>query len=302
MCIRTAHPRRLFLLLAFASLVLSSCGGQPPPEDPSLAGPQDPEAASNDNRLTIALLGRDSPGVVSLVVSLTSVEVHREADDPALPGEWVLLTDVPQEIDVLTLTGGLEALLVDSSLNLGTYDKIRLKFGGAWITVLDATYEMDLIAGRTIEHPLEYLEMDRKTRTILQLDFDPLQSVRLLEDGTFLLQPALSVVEWSQVGSLSGTVFPPGIGTEVSAYRMDNRKLIATAVADAEGAYSIPRLRAATDDGVPILYALSATAEGYSGQIYTDVAVVPGVDSTGYDFWLVPPSDDETTTDSFRLR
>ena len=73
MCARTAHPGRLFLSLVFASLLLSSCGGQPPPDDPTLGANEGSKAKANHNRLTIALVGRYSPGVASLVVSLTSV-------------------------------------------------------------------------------------------------------------------------------------------------------------------------------------------------------------------------------------
>ena len=244
--------------------------------------------------IQMTLVGRQAPGIDALDVTVEGIDLLRNAQSSSDPDGWVLLTDEVRTYDILQLIDGQMAILADMPFEPGAYDKIRIRFNAATITVYGLVYDMQLVGGgQSIEIPLSDLIVEDGQVTEVGLDFDPVQSVKVLGNGSFQLNPELNLVDYDLYGALWGRVGPLGIGARVAAYRAANGKLVAAAEVREDGTYLIPRLRSVDEAGNPILYNIEATADGYPSQAYTDVQVFPGEENGGFDFLLIwDPSDD----------
>lgn len=206
----------VFLAGATALLSLGACGGSSPEgfeETPDPFG-------------TITLAVTDSPvdEAAKVVVEFTGVEIKASNDEQPEVFDF----DDARQIDLLALDGGGSAiLLADESLPAGEYEWIRLKVN-AGQDASDSYIELD----DGSQHPLfipsgnetglklvEGFTVDAGGGVDFTIDFDLRRSVIRPPGlgGTYLLKPALRLVNNFAVGAIEGEVAAAIVTTDCSA-------------------------------------------------------------------------------------
>jgi hypothetical protein len=186
-------------ILIFSMAGLAACGGS--------------ASSGGDKTGFIAIGITDAPvdDVSAVVVEFTGVTLK-----PASGDEIVVTFDAPKTFDLLTLTGGLTAeLLQETEVPVGEYNWIRLAVNAEFDTVFDS-YAMTptgqvelrvpsggnsglkLVSGFTVTQ-------DQSTNLVIDWDLRKALSDPLGQPG-FHLRPALRVTDLSAYGTLTGTV------------------------------------------------------------------------------------------------
>ena len=188
------YVNNIFLLLLAAAL--AACNGS--------------SSSGGNGALTLAVADTPIDSATHVTVVFTGVEVQ-PADsmgDGGKPLEFDFST--PKTVDLLDQQQGRSAVLLDGvSLAAGDYAWIRLKIdaGQSSITLTDGSV-----------HPLRIPSGDQTglklvsgfavaagNTTSFTVDFNLRQAV-VLASGTYMLKPALRIVDSLQVGTLAGSV------------------------------------------------------------------------------------------------
>ena len=188
------YVNNIFLLLLAAAL--AACNGS--------------SSSGGNGALTLAVADTPIDSATHVTVVFTGVEVQ-PADgmgDNGKPLEFDFST--PKTVDLLDQQQGRSAVLLDGvSLAAGDYAWIRLKIdvGQSSITLTDGSV-----------HPLRIPSGDQTglklvsgfavaagNTTSFTVDFNLRQAV-VLASGTYMLKPALRIVDNLQVGTLAGSV------------------------------------------------------------------------------------------------
>ena len=195
---------------------------------------------------TLILYLTDAPGEFS-EVNITFSEVSVKSGDT-----WITVSEQEQTFDLLSLTGGLTALMGEEALEPGEYGQIRLLISSAEVVIGEdpdkITYPLQIPSGSasglkigkgfTIEDG-EILE--------LVIDFDAARSIHKLgSNDIYQLKPVLRLVAAEQSGAITGEVVSePRSG--LTAYAIAGSETVAsTAVDETSGEFKLAFLPADT--------------------------------------------------------
>jgi len=238
---------------------------------------------------TVRLLLTDAPApaIASATVWISRAEL--------VPGDngGVLVTDTPQQFDLLALQGGVTALLGTATIPVGDYAQLRLIVDSARIVLAPGTTFADGSSERVLTVPSGMQTGIKVTfagplhvapgETDLVADFDVSRSfVFQGPPGAPLgahFNPVIHATAMDVAGSISGTSLP--IAARGKLFAIAGLDTVATTFADTlTGAYTLHFLPPGT-------YTVADSAVGF--QVATQAAVVgPGQHVTGVDFTLVP--------------
>lgn len=278
-----------FWLPAIALLVAVGCGD------------------SDDSTGRMRILLSDAPFAFDLLesamVTIDRVEVHivgeDVGDDPENSG-WEVVSTEERRLNLLDLTNGVTATLVDTEVPVGRLTQIRLHVREASVTLTDGrTFDLDIPSGDRSGikiFPDPDIVVAGALTTELLLDFDvsrsfhpiPASARQAEEIREFFFRPSVRCANLSETGTLSGQVLDnagtPGIasddtpiqGAAVVAYR--NGEDVATTATAADGRYVLPGL-------LPGAVSLEASANGFT-TASRSATVVVGNDVGGNDFRL----------------
>ncbi len=279
-------PRFLALGLVLGLLFAAGCGDD-----------------AETGRLRIAL--GDAPFPFDLLdstqVVIDRVEVHLVARDADASG-WHVLSTEEYEVDLLELTNGVTAPLVDTEIPVGTINQIRLRVREASVTLTDGrTFVLDIPSGDRSGikiFPQPDIEVVGALTTELLLDFDVSRSFHPIPNGAtqaveireFFFRPSIHCANVSETGSLSGFVWSnagtPGNADDdtpienAAVVARRNGEEVTTTVTAADGHYVLRGL-------LPGEYTLEASASGFVAASREARAVVAN-DIDGNDFRLAP--------------
>jgi uncharacterized protein DUF4382 len=209
-------------------------------------------------------------------------------------GAHFVITDQDQSYDLLTLQGGVSALLGTATIPTGSYEQMRLVVDSAQITLVPGlTFASgDTSASlRTPSAQQSGIKVNFSSpltitqgQTVLVADFDVCQSFVFTGPSAaptgVLFKPVIHAIVTDVAGSISGTVAPDT--ARATVYGILNGDTVATATADTlTGAYTLPWL-------VPGTYDVGAKAAGFQSATVTGVVVGNAQHVTGVDFTLVP--------------
>ena len=191
--------RRTSALAILAALAMGGCG--------------DGDSGPGEGSLTLAVVDAPVDGATAVVVEFTGVEL-KPASGPAFSIDFM----TPMEIDLIGTQGGNAAMLLDNEIvPAGPYNWIRLKVN-ANLGVMDSYIEFPgeqfpLYIPSGAETGLKLVRgftMPQGGAADFTIDFDLRKSVVLPPGlgGSYILRPALRLVDNAQVGTLAGTVFP----------------------------------------------------------------------------------------------
>lgn len=228
-----------------------------------------------------------APAIASATVWISRAEL--------VPGDAgpVLVTDTPQQYDLLALQGGVTALLGTATIPTGDYAQLRLIVDSAHITLAPGVTFADGSNDAVLKVP-SGMQTGIKVNfagplhvapgeTDLVADFDVARSfVFQGPPGAPIgahFQPVIHATVMDVAGSISGTSLPVAARGRLLAIL--GTDTVAQTFADTlTGAYALFFLPAGT-------YTVADTAVGYQ-KATQSVVVGPGQHVTGVDFTLVP--------------
>lgn len=247
----------------------------------------DDSAGTDNDKARVAIKLTDAPGDYEHVfVEVEDVMIKTTAEGSDEEG-WVSLEGVNTGvIDLLSLTGGVTELLIDTQLEAGYLHQIRLVLGDAnTIVVKNAEGEEQEFALKTPSAEQSGLkvmvgeELEAGEDYTFILDFDVDKSVVRTGNGGYNLKPVIRMAVEENSGSIVGSVHPT---TEQVLITVQNAAVNASAYTDANGNFQVHGLPAGT-------YKVTATPAAGSGlniATVTNVTVGGGETITLDDLFL----------------
>lgn len=244
-----------------------------------------------DGKLIIKLI--DGPFPTDLVaeanVTISSILVRNVDENAGSP--FLTLTEEEMSFNLLDLTNGVTATLVDKQIPAGTYDQIRMIVSEANIVLKDQTiYDLKIPSGeqtgiKIMLDPLVVIAEDLGAEIILDFDVSRSFVVQGNPDTPagikgFIFKPVVRSANKDVTGSLSGKVTDTEEvaleGVQISVF--SGAELVSTTFTTEEGKYKILGL-------LPGTYIVTAEHLGYVSVTVEDVEIEKGED-TEVDFEL----------------
>lgn len=238
---------------------------------------------------TVRLLLTDAPApaIASATVWISRAELVPGGSGP------VLVTDTPQQFDLLALQGGVTALLGTATIPVGDYSQLRLIVDSARIVLAPGTTFSDGSSDRVLVVP-SGMETGIKVNfagplhvapgeTDVVADFDVSRSFIFLGSSGApsgaMFKPVIHASATDVAGSISGTSLP--VAARGTLFAIMGTDTVAQAFADTlTGTYALLFLPPGT-------YTVADTAVGFQ-KATQSVVVGAGQHVTGVDFTLVP--------------
>lgn len=168
-------------------------------------GSDDP-ARPDDGEGRVVMYLADAPADVftEVNVELESVEIYSEQNG------WVEVRSEAAIYNLLELTNGTMAVVVDMNVEADTYTLIRVHIGGESNIVVDGSMvDVSLSSGFQGGVELDHhIEIQSGATAEILLDFDAHHSVSGSLTGGFTLEPVIRVQSMDDAGDISGEVVP----------------------------------------------------------------------------------------------
>ncbi len=240
---------------------------------------------STTGKLKIQLT--DAPFPTDLVaeanVTITKIEARRVNENGEEEGNpFITLSEEEMSFNLLDLTNGVTAGLVDLEIEAGSYDLVRLYVSEASIKLSDETvHSLKVPSGAQTGIKIfidPEIEVAGGLTTDLLLDFDVSKSFKLQGNidspagiKGFIFTPVIKASNLSTTGSLTGNVTDTEElvidGAQVSIIAADT--VYTTSFADENGDYTIIGVDAGT-------YNIEYSKEGYQTTTIENVGIVAG--------------------------
>ncbi|PWN05716.1 DUF4382 domain-containing protein [Rhodohalobacter mucosus] len=221
---------------------------------------------NSDEPGTMRVFLTDAPAdYESVVIDIREIRIHKNEDavmeedsdsdgdndgeDQESDGEWIIISDEPQKVDLLQLTNGITEFLGETELEAGTYSQMRLILGDEnEITVDGATKKLTTPSAQQSGLKLNiHAEVESNAVYTLLLDFDASRSiVKAGNSGKYLLKPVIKTVDLARTGAIAGTVEPADAMPWV--YAIADEDTLAGTRADELGEYLMIGLLSGTYD------------------------------------------------------
>ncbi len=144
----------------------------------------------------------------SVVLTFMRLEIHKKGSAADL--DWRVVTQQISRYDVLLLHNGVNAILVDTDVPVGTYDQVRIIFGPCEVNVNGATQQVAIPAAIANGFMLNYEFVVEQGKLFqLTFDVDPGRSIKSPTPGEYDLTPVFRVQATSLSGSIAGSVLGP---------------------------------------------------------------------------------------------
>ena len=189
------HRAVQILAAAALAVALVGCGGG----GCSSSGSGGPGTVLETSRLMLRMTDSPDPAFLAASVTISKIEVNRE-------GAWVLVTDVPQTIDLLDIAINGK-VIGDILVPAGSFTQIRIYVSKAAIT--DATGDHDVklsSVSNGIKVNLDFVVDLNKTTEIL-IDFNSHHAIVKETGNTYMLRSVVQAITAADSGTLVGTVF-----------------------------------------------------------------------------------------------
>jgi len=243
------------LIAGLLSLLLVGCSESP-------SGP------SAQGKIRVYLT--DAPADFEAVnVPISEVSVHFVATGEE-EGEWIVITDEPQEYNLLELAAGNKAILGKRDLKPGLYTQIRLKVESAEVKVDGSDYTLEVPSGaRTGIKLVHQFTIEEDKLYEILLDFDAGRSVVETGNGRYLLTPTIRAIPIVISGTISGKVLPLDAEAFISVYT-STFDTVSTAFADpSDGTFLVNAIPEGT-----YLVGIDDRSGKYSSKVLENIEVI----------------------------
>jgi len=195
-------PQKLFapflMALSLAVMLWANCS------DNDSTSPNE-----DDGPGILKVLLTDAPAEYdSVKVTFSQIAVHRgdttSTGADSSGGEWIIIDNGEQTYDLLTLSGGVTALMGEAELEAGHYTQLRLILTGAEVVVDSVSYPLTVPSG-TLKF-VNGFDISADEPVTLIIDFDAAKSINQTGNGTYKLKPVIRVLQGDECGSIGGMV------------------------------------------------------------------------------------------------
>lgn len=280
---------KMSFILLLAPFNLAACG--PSPLDPATVSDTPHPAFS---RLRVVIHDAPSTDVDEVWVVFDQVSVHHEAHG------WKTVVSAAQQVELLSLQGGVVEELGLADLEPGSYSQIRLHVADAWVVVDGERKPLDVPSG--FESGLKLIhgfEMPECGVVTLSLDWDV--GAHLIHNSHgYKLRPTMSVVSTTDesscrsCGSVMGNLCDSGdIGLDGSMPASGD-SLVSTGWEPTVSVTSISNIT--YSDGLAHDGALSLRTYGHNGAGVEQS--LPGVESFATEIWY---RTEQTAADGIKV-
>ncbi len=282
----------VFLTIITGTILMLSCSQN---DDGNMPG--------NIGKGTVNLYLTDAPFPFELVsktmVTIDKVEIRKQESDTA-EANFIVLTDEPIEIDLLSLSNGITEQLASAELEAGTYDMIRMHVTDSKVILNDESqFDLKIPSGSSsglkikIDPSIEI--SDGQTADVL-LDFDVSKSFVVKGNWKggmikgFNFKPVVRCVLLGMAGRIEGTVTDTtstalenaSVKVWMPADGMENDSLITSSFTNADGKYQVIGILAGE-------YYMTTELDSFMTDTVWNVNVTEG-GATNVDFELTPGS------------
>ena len=208
--------------------------------------------------------------------------------------QLIILTEEEFEFNLLELTNGLTANLVDIEIPVGAYDQIRLRVTESDVKLTDErVFDLKIPSGQQSGIKVNLstpINIEAESENSILLDFDVSRSFVVQGNPDtpagikgFIFKPVIKASNLSETGTLSGEVTDASSsfaleGVQISVYAADT--LNTTTFSDENGEYTVLGL-------TPGEYELQAEYDGYLASDLIITTIMKGELSSA-DFSLTP--------------
>jgi len=200
---------------------------------------------SDEGNARVQVWLTDAPGDFQEVnIDLKAVEVHvGDGDDDA---GWKSLPVNAGVYNLLELTNGLDTLLGEIAIPVGSISQIRLKLGrDNTLKINDKVFPLNVPSGQQSGLKLQVHQTLAADITYkILLDFDVARSVLLTGSGQYKLKPVIRTIPEAQDGAIKGVVSP--VTATPAVYAIKETDTLAAAYTDATGHFLLRGLEAGT--------------------------------------------------------
>ncbi len=202
--------------------------------------------------INVKLLDGPITGYKEINLNIQKVEIAGESG-------WITLGEPKQTFDLLSLTGGVSATLVDGkTIPAGHYTQMRLVLGSGNTIMLADNTIVDLKVPSGMQSGIKLLvnfDVQPGTTKDVVIDFVAAHSIQVVQTGAsakYILRPTIHVVtDFLATGSISGKFTDgsgaPLAGAEVTAQVLnspDNPGVVRMTNTGADGSYTLDLLPA----------------------------------------------------------
>jgi len=251
------------------------------------------------SKLTVYLT--DAPFPIDLVsktiVNIDKIEIRKQAADSS-NADFIVLSEDPIQVDLLSLSNGLTEQLASVELDSGTYDMIRMHVTDSKVILKDNTeFDLKIPSGSSSGLKVKIdpsIEVSSGQIIDVLLDFDVSKS--FVAKGNwkggklngFNFKPVVRGILLGMAGQIEGTVTETtGTALEKAAVKVwlptneaENDSLITSSFTDSEGKYKVIGILSGT-------YYLTTELDSFQTDTVWNVNVTQG-QSTTVDVQLVP--------------
>jgi hypothetical protein len=233
---------------------------------------------------TLSIRITDAPFPIDLVeeanVTINKIEVRKKGDGEDDGSPFMVISEEVQNFNLLELSNGVTASLVEIDIPVGSYDLIRLYVDAASVVLKDGTeYDLEIPSGAQtgikcfVKPPFE---VAGGLTTDLLLDFDVSKS--FVVQGTppddiqgFHFKPVIRVTNLSTAGRITGTVLDSEYAPapDVFLSLIDADTTFTSTFSDENGYYALIGIPSGT-------YDLKVEEEGYKTDTIFGINVVAG--------------------------
>ena len=203
----------MLLLLVFMTACAPVPGETTPPPAPAQAPAPSPTpeptpaSASDVPWGMIEVRATDPPpaDVISAVVYLTEIEVHRAAGNVSSDnttsdnatsddtGGWITVIDVATSFDLMEVVDGVEAILGSANVTAGKYTQIRMTVDRVEVVTTDGDNVTAEVPGSKLKIVRPF-DIGGGETTVLTLDFDGEKSLVVTGAGKFFFKPVVKLL------------------------------------------------------------------------------------------------------------
>lgn len=196
-------------------------------------------------------------------VEIERVEVYSEGSG------WLEVSGEAEIYNLLELTNGKMATLVDINLEADTYSRVRVHVGGRSNIVVDGSV-VNVTIGSGFQNGVvleQQIELQAGSTVEILLDFDAHSSVKGSVVTGLRLEPAIRIQSMERAGNISGRVSPVQARAVIVASQ--NGEVVTSTYADeSSGEYKLVGLAEGTYD-----IEIVARAGEYETKKHTNVSV-----------------------------
>jgi hypothetical protein len=191
--------------------------------------------------LRISMIDAPAAQYDEVNVEVMDVLINQDGNEEENGEGWVSVINEEskgQTFDLLSLTNGVEALLVDTEVPSGTISQIRLVLGeNNYLLIGEETFELKTPSAQQSGLKLNVHEKltEGVTYSVI-LDFDAAKSVITNGNGGYILKPVIRTITEASSGAIAGRISPSDVKSLITATHLESRETFNT-YTDQEGGF-----------------------------------------------------------------